>query len=62
MKNQDKIISNDGLVPEEFNSLFESAVKSLNIKLRNLTLGDTTNLSIPVETAIKKLKTTLVFK
>ena len=40
------------MVAEEFSSFFENAIKSLNISLRNLTLGDTTNLSNPVEIAI----------
>ena len=40
LKNKDKTISNDGKVTEEFSSFFENEVKSLNISLRNLTLGD----------------------
>ena len=44
------------MVAEEFSSFFENAIKSLNISLRNLTLGDTTNLSNPVEIAIKKFE------
>ena len=43
-----KIISNDDKVAEEFSTFFENAVKSLNIKPRNLSLEDTTNLSNPV--------------
>ena len=35
---------------------FENAVKSLNIKPRNLSFEDTTNLSNPVEIAIKKFQ------
>ena len=35
---------------------FENAVKSLNNKPRNLSLEDTTNLSNPVEIAIKKFQ------
>ena len=53
---EDKAISNDGMVVEQFSSYFESVVKSLNIPPRNLTLGDTTNLSNPVEIAIKKFE------
>ena len=41
---------------EDFSPFFENAVKSLNISPRNLTLGDTTNLSYPVEIAIKKFE------
>ena len=48
LKDQDKIISNDDKVAEEFSTFFENAVKSLNIKPRNLSLEDTTNLSNPV--------------
>ena len=44
LKDQDKIISNDDKVAEEFSTFFENAVKSLNIKPRNLSLEDTTNL------------------
>ena len=36
LKDQDKIISNDDKVAEEFSTFFENAVKSLNIKPRNL--------------------------
>ena len=35
-KDKDKIISEDDKVAEEFGTYFENAVKSLNIKLRNL--------------------------
>ena len=44
------------MVAEEFGSFFENAVKSLNISPKNLTLGDTTNLSNLVEIAIKKFE------
>ena len=53
LKNQDKIISNDDKVAEEFSTFLENAVKSLNIKPRDLSLEDTTN---PVEIAIKKFQ------
>ena len=56
LKDQDKIIFNDDKVAEEFSTFFENAVKSLNIKPRNLSLEDTTNLSNPVEIAIKKFQ------
>ena len=56
LKDQDKIISNNDKVAEEFSTFFENAVKSLNIKPRNLSLEDTTNLSNPVEIAIKKFQ------
>ena len=56
LKDQDKIISNDGKVAEEFSKFFENAVKSLNIVPRNLSLGDTKNLKNPVEIAIKKFE------
>lgn len=56
MKNKSKAISNDDMVAEEFSSFFNNAVKSLNISPRNLPLGDTTNLSNPLEIAIKKFE------
>ena len=56
MNNRDKTISNDGVVAEQFSSSFENALKSVNISPRNLTLGDTTNLSNTAEIAIKKLE------
>ena len=56
MKNHEIIISNNEKKLEEFNSFFENTVKSLNIKLSNLILGDITNLSNPVEIAIKKFE------
>ena len=56
LKDQDKIISNDDKVAEEFSTFFVNAVKSLNIKPRNLSLKDTTNLSNPLEIAIKKFQ------
>ena len=49
----DKTIYSDVMVTEEFSWFFENTIKSLNISPRNLTLGDTTNLSNPVEIAIK---------
>ena len=58
-KNKDKTISNDARVVEEFSSVFENAIKSLNISPRNLTLGDTTNFSNPLETATKKFENNL---
>ena len=56
LKNHEIIISNNEKKLEEFNSFFENTVKSLNIKLSNLILGDITNLSNPVEIAIKKFE------
>ena len=56
MKNQDRIISNNDNEAEEFNSFFENAVKSCNVKPRNLILGDITNASNPLEIAIKKFE------
>ena len=56
MKNHEIIISNNEKKLEEFNSFFENTVKSLNIKLSNLILGDITNLSNPVKIAIKKFE------
>ena len=56
LKDKNKIISNDDKVAEEFSTFFENVVKSLNIKPRNLSLGNTTNLSDPVEIAIKKFE------
>ena len=51
MKDQDKTISNDDKVAEEFSTFFENAVKP-----SNLSLEDTTNLSNPVEIDIKKFQ------
>ena len=56
LKDKNKIISNDDKVAEEFSTFFENVVKSLNIKPRNLSLGNTTNVSNPVEIAIKKFE------
>ena len=56
LKNKNKIISNDNKVAEEFSSFFENAFKSLNIDPSDIILGNTTNLSDPVELAIKKLE------
>ena len=53
LKDKNKIISNEDKVAEEFSTFFENVVKSLNIKPRSLSLGNTTNLSDPVEIAIK---------
>ena len=44
------------MAAEELSSFFENEVKSLNISPRNLILDDTTNLSDPVEIAIKKFE------
>ena len=41
---------------EVISSVFENAIKSLNISPRNLTLEDTTNFSNPVEIVIKKFE------
>ena len=56
MKNKDKTISSDVMVTEEFSWFFENTIKSLNISPSTLTLGDTTNLSNPVEITIKKFE------
>ena len=56
LKDKNKIISNDDKVAEEFSTFFENVVKSLNIKPKNLSLGNTTNLSDPAESAIKKFE------
>jgi len=48
LKDKDEIISEDDKVAEEFSTFFENAVKSLNIKPKNLSLGNITNLSNPV--------------
>ena len=56
LKNKTKIIFNDSKVAEESSSYFENAVKSLNIKPSNIIFGNTTNLSDPVEIAIKKFE------
>ena len=56
LKNKDNIISNDGMVAEEFSIFFENAVKELDINPKDLTLGNTNNLSDPIEIAIKKFE------
>ena len=56
LKNKTKIIFNDSKVAEESSSFFENAVKSLNIEPSNIIFGNTTNLSDPVEIAIKKFE------
>ena len=56
LKNKTKIIFNDSKVAEESSSYFENAVKSLNIEPSNIIFGNTTNLSDPVEIAIKKFE------
>ena len=56
LKNKDNIISNDGMVAEEFSIFFENAVKALDINPKDLTLGNTNNLSDPIEIAIKKFE------
>ena len=53
LKNKNKIISNNSKVAEEFSSFYENTVKSLNIEPSNTILGNTSNLSDPVEIAIK---------
>ena len=56
LKDKNKIISNDDKVAEEFSTFFENVVKTLNIKPRNFSLGNTTHLSDPVEITIKKFE------
>ena len=56
LKSEEKIISNEGIVAEEFSTFFENAVKSLGIDTGNPLLGDTTSLDNPVEIAIKKFE------
>ena len=57
MKNKDNTISNDGTVAEEFGSFFEMQFNPwISLQGIYLTLGDTTNLSSPVEIAIRKFE------
>ena len=44
------------LKTEEFSTFFEDAVRSLNMKPNEYYLGDTRNLSGPVEVAIRKFE------
>ena len=41
---------------DEFSSFFENALKSLNIKPSNIILGNTNNLSNPVEITVKQFE------
>lgn len=41
---------------DEFSSFFENALKSLNIKPSNIILGNTNNLSDPVEITVKQFE------
>ena len=56
LKNKNKIISNDSKVAEEFSSFLKMQLNALNIEPHNTVIGNTANLSDPVETAIKKMK------
>ena len=54
LKKNDKIFSKDYEVAEGLSSFSGNAVKALNVKPKDFTLGDTSSLSNPAEFAIKK--------
>ena len=51
-----RIISDDFVLPEEFTTFFEDAVRLLNVEPDEYYLSDTENLSNPVEIAIRKFE------
>ena len=62
IEKNNRIISDDFDLSEEFSSFFEDAVRSFNVEPDGFYLSDTENLSDPVEIAIRSLKTIQVFK
>ena len=51
-----RIISDDFVLPEEFTTFFEDAVRLLNVEPDEYYLSDTENLSNPVDIAIRKFE------
>ena len=56
IEKNNRIISDDFDLSEEFSTFFEDAVSSLNVKPDEYYLSDTENLSYPVEIAVKKFE------
>ena len=56
IEKNNRIISEDFDLSEEFINFFEDAVRSLNVKPDEYYLSDTENLSDPVEIAIRKFE------
>ena len=56
MEKNNRIISDDFELSEEFSTFFEDAVRSLNVKPDEYYLNDTENLSDPVEIAIRAIE------
>ena len=56
IEKNNRIVSDDFVLSEEFSTFFEDAVKSLNVEPDKYYLSDTENLSNPVEAAITKFE------
>ena len=56
LEKNNRIISDDFDLSEEFSTFFEDAVRLLNVKPDEYYLSDTDNLSDPVEIAFRKLE------
>ena len=54
IETNNRIISDDFVLSEEFSTFFEDAVRSLSVEPDEYFLSDTENLSSPVEIAIRK--------
>ena len=60
IEKNNRIMSDDFDLSEEFRTFFEGAVRSLSVKPDECYLSDTENLSDPVEIAIKKFENHLI--
>ena len=56
IEKNNQIISDDFVLPEEFSTVFEDAVRSLNVESDEYCLSDTENLSNPAEIAIREFE------
>ena len=56
IEKNNRIISDDFVLSEEFSTFFEDAVRSLNVEPDGYYLSDTENLSNPLEIAIRKFE------
>ena len=56
IEKNNRIISDDFDLSEEFSTFFEDAVRSLNVKPDEYYLNETENLSDPVEIATRKFE------
>ena len=56
LEKNNRIISDDFDLSEEFSTFFEDAVRLLNVKPDEYYLSDTDNLSDPVEIAFRKFE------